>query len=191
MLLLAANEQDQRRRMEVEANRFASLILLPPPVFRRDVDQSSDPNLQRIIALSDKYQVSLEAVGRAYVSYRSDPVAILITQNGRLLRRYKNDQRFPFITVPDNSPVPRQSSLMRRAHERGVPSEIDETDAGVWIDVQRGRRASALYEQVYAQSQGFATIMLSMERAEDDDYDPDAERTAKERYRDRQTRWRG
>lgn len=191
MLLLAADEQDRRRRMEVEANRFASLILLPPRVFRRDVDQSRDPDLQHVIALSDKYQVSLEAVGRAYTGYRSDLVAMVITQNGRVLRSYRDDRRFPFITVPNNSPVPKQSLLLRRTHQRGEPSDIDETDAGVWIHVERGRRAPALYEQVYAQAQGFATIMLSLDSPEDDDFDLDAEKTAKERHRDRRARWAG
>jgi Zn-dependent peptidase ImmA (M78 family) len=115
MLLLASNEQDRRRRMEVEANRFASLILLPPPTFRRDVDQSKDPNLQHIVALSEKYLVSMEAVSRAYATYRHDPVAIVITQHGRVLRCYKDAGRFPFITVPENSPVPNHSLLKRRS----------------------------------------------------------------------------
>ena len=130
----------------------------------------------------------MEAVGRAYVNYRSDCVAIVITQNGRVLRAYRDVRRFPFITVPANSPVPKQSLLMRKTHQRGKPSDIDETDAGVWIDVERGRRAPTLYEQVYVQAQGFATMMLSLETPEEDDFDPDSEKTAKERYRDRQAR---
>ena len=100
--------------MEVEANRFASLILLPPPTFRRDADQSDNPDLNQIVALSEKYQVSLEAVSRSYVMYRSDPVAIIVTQNGRVLRYYKDESRFPFIMVSYNSPVPHYSLLLRK-----------------------------------------------------------------------------
>jgi Zn-dependent peptidase ImmA (M78 family) len=62
MFLLSATEQDRRARMEVEANRFAGLILLPPP---------SNPDIRQLIAMSEKYQVSLEATGRAYVTYRT------------------------------------------------------------------------------------------------------------------------
>jgi Zn-dependent peptidase ImmA (M78 family) len=190
MLLLVPNEQDRRRRMEVEANRFASLILMPPASFRRDVNQSNDPDLKDIIALSGKYQVSFEAVSRAYATFRSDPVAILVTQHARVLRQYRDDRRFPYITVSNNMPVPEKSLLVRRSHPQGVPSNIDETDAGVWIDVQRGKRAPILYEQVYAQREGFALLMLSMEVSDEDIEDRDAERTSKERYRERLARWR-
>jgi Zn-dependent peptidase ImmA (M78 family) len=191
MLLLAYDEQDRRRRMEVEANRFASLLLLPPPRFRRDVDQYRDASLQHVIALSEKYLVSLEAVSRAYVTYRSDLVAVVITQNSRLLRYYKDERRFPFITAPYHSPVPHQSLLLRKAHKQGIPSEPDEVDAGIWIDVVRGRAAPTLYEQVCVQNKGFALIMLTVEQNEEEEYDRDAERTAKERYRDRRARWSG
>lgn len=189
MFLLSTSEQDRRSRMEFEANRFASLVLLPPPRFRLDVGRSKDPNLRHIIELSDKYQVSLEALGRAYVTYRNDPVALIVTQHGRVLRYYKDERRFPFVTIPYNSPVPHNSLLLRKMHQQGVPSDIDETNAGVWINVERGRQAPVLWEQVHVQQQGFALIMLALEQNEDDEYDRDADRTAKERYRDRQTRW--
>lgn len=190
MFLLGVDEQDRRRRMEVEANRFASLILLPPSSFRRDANQSKDPDLRHIAALSEQYKVSMEAVSRAYVTYRAEPVGVIVTQYGRVLRLYRDDRRFPFITVPSNSPVPQRSLLVRRNHQQRAVSEIDETDAGVWVDVQRGSRAPTLYEQVYLQGQGFALIMLSLEEDGDDVEDRDAERNSKERYRDRVARWR-
>ncbi len=189
MFLLSAAEQDRRSRMEVDANRFASLILLPPPAFRADVNQHKDADIRQIIALSQRYQVSLEAVGRAYVKFRSDPVAVIVTQHDRVLRYYKDSQRFPFVTVAYDTPVPLFSLLRRRKHEQGIPSDIDETDAGVWVEVERGRRAPVLWEQVYVQRQGYALILLTLEQNEDDESDRDAERTAKERHRDRQARW--
>jgi hypothetical protein len=141
--------------------------------------------------MSEKYQVSLEATGRAYVTYRNEPVAIIITQHGRVLRYYKEKQRFPFISVPYDSPVPHRSLLLRKKHEQGTPSDIDETDAGVWVNVERGHRAPVLWEQVYLQQQGFAVVMLTLEEIDGDtDSDRDAERTAEERFRDRQARWR-
>src|SRR5262245_42102125 len=132
----------------------------------------------------------MDPVIRPYVSYRSDPVSIMITQHGRVLRCYKDERRFPFVTVANNSPVPRYSLLFRKTHHQGSPSNIDETDAGVWIEVQRGKRAPILYEQVHVQQQGFALIMLSLEQSNEEEEDRDAERTAKERYRERQARWR-
>jgi hypothetical protein len=47
----------------------------------------------------------------------------------------------------------------------------------------------ALTEQVMLQQNGFALILLWAERPEEDDeWDRDADRTAKERYRDRLAR---
>ena len=190
MFLLSRDEQDRRRRMEVEANRFASLILLPAPHFRVDVAKTKDPDLRQVSALSEKYKVSKEAVSRAYVTYRSEPVAIVVAQNGRVLRYYKDERRFPFLSASYGSPVPHRSLLLRRKHEIGATSELDEVDAGVWLDVQRGVAAPALYEQIHAQQHGYALVMLFIEEADEEPEDRDADRTAKERYRERQARWR-
>jgi hypothetical protein len=40
-----------------------------------------------------------------------------------------------------------------------------------WIDVERGRQAPTMSEQVYLQSNGFALIMLWYEPADDPEYD--------------------
>jgi hypothetical protein len=40
MALLTARENDRRARMEVEANQFASLLLIPPPVLRKALERS-------------------------------------------------------------------------------------------------------------------------------------------------------
>ena len=190
MLSLAKNEVDRRRRMEAEANRFASHILLPAPQFRKDVSFGNDPDIAHIIRLSDKYDVSREALGRAYVGYREEPTAFILVHEGQVLRYYKDEQRFPFISVDYGAPIPRASLYFRRKHEVGVPSEIDQTDAGVWIDARRGERSPDLYEQVYLQRNGYALIMLTLE-LDGDERDPDEDRTAKERHRDRQARFFG
>jgi hypothetical protein len=43
MRLLRAAENDRRGRMEVEANQFSSLILMPPPLLRPYLKQRRDP----------------------------------------------------------------------------------------------------------------------------------------------------
>jgi hypothetical protein len=188
MFSLSKNDVDKRMRMEAEANRFSSHILLPAKHFRKDVSLGKDPDLQQVIRLSDKYDVSREALGRAYITYRSEPTAFIIAQNGHVLRYYKDRDRFPFIGVDYGDPIPRTSLLFRQKHEIGDVSSIGETDAGVWLDVRRGERAPNLYEQVCTQRNGFALIMLSLEQR-DDDYDFNENRTAKERYRDQQARF--
>lgn len=164
---------ERRLRWEAEANRFAGLILVPAPYFRRDANAGKDPDIGHIIKLADRYEVSKEVAGRAYVDYREEAVALLITKDGRLLRSYSRRTDFPYINVKWGDPVPRQSLLVRGNHELATASEIEEVDAGVWLEVRWGSTAPTIYEQVYRQQQGFALILLTMERPEDEDDEDD------------------
>jgi Zn-dependent peptidase ImmA (M78 family) len=160
---------DRRKQWEAEANRFASLMLLPPPRFRKDANVSKEPSLSDILALAERYNVSKEVAGRAYVDYRAEPVALVLTHNGRVLRSYRRKIDFPFLSVEWGAPVPGRSLLMRKRHAPAAVSEPDETDAGVWIEVERGVRAPNLYEQVYVQRGGYALVLLTLEQQDEDD----------------------
>ena len=70
-----------------------------------------------------------------------------------------------------------------------MPSDIDSRLPDNWIDVERGRQAPTMSEQVYLQSNGFALIMLWYKPADDPDFDEDGERTAKERLQNRLARF--
>jgi Zn-dependent peptidase ImmA (M78 family) len=190
LLILSAKEGDRRMRMEVEANRFASLILMPPKILKTDLAKSAEPNLSQIIRMASRYEVSKEAMGRAYVTFRPERLAIIHTKDGRLVRHYPG-RHFPRLTVSRNAELPRQALLKRRTHRNNAPSDIDETDAGVWIDVRHGQSSPPLYEQVLLQQNGYATTMLWLgdEQDDEDDRDDEAEMTAKERMRHRQARW--
>jgi hypothetical protein len=169
LLALDPKIAERRARWEAEANRFASLILVPPPVFRKEANIGKDPDLKDLVRLAGRYEVSKEVAGRAYVDYRREPVAFLVTHEGRLLRSYHRKNDFPYITIPWGAALPKGSLLLRKRHELSVASEIEETDAAVWIDVSRGGRAPILFEQVYRQQGGYAIILLSIEAVEEDD----------------------
>jgi Zn-dependent peptidase ImmA (M78 family) len=160
---------DRRRRWEAEANRFSSLLLVPPSIFRKDANVSRDPDLQEIVRLARRYEVSKEVLGRAYVDYREEPVAFVVAHNGRILRYFYRKNDFPFISVRWGAAIPKDSLLSRKRHDQSVASEIEETDAAEWLDVSRGNRAPTLFEQVYPQQKGYALILLSIESVEDDE----------------------
>ncbi len=186
MKTFSANKDEVWASREVEANRFASLMLIPPPALRKLLDQSGDPNLQHIPALSKQFEVSKEALARAYAEYHDEPIAILVVHNGIILRSYRNPTRFPFIKMNPNQKVPLQS-LYCRWNKTNVASDIEECLPNLWIDVEYGKPAPKLYEQVYPQQDGYGLIMLWIEPTEDEYEDED--KTSKERLRDRQARW--
>lgn len=168
MLRLNPKQGDRRQRMEAEANRFASLILMPPPALRLAMRPCREPDLQHIPKLARDFKVSKEAMARAYAQYHEAPVAIIVTQHGQILRCYKN-VAFPFVIPASGTAVPAGSLFHRGPHERSIASDFAECVPDLWIEVKRGQRAPTLYEQVYHQQEGFALILLHPERADEDE----------------------
>jgi Zn-dependent peptidase ImmA (M78 family) len=189
LLRLNAKEGDRRARMEVEANRFSSLILMPPPALRAAFGKKSEPNLEHMLSLAEKFDVSKEAMARAYAEHHPKTIAFVVVRERKVLRTYSNKTRFPFITAVRDRPVPQGSLFYRKGHQIGVPSDIDTRLPDLWIDVERGRAAPSVSEQVCLQENDFALIMLWYEPTDDAENDEDGERTAKERYRHRQSRF--
>ena len=182
----SAKENDAYARMEVEANKFSALILMPPRNLRAMMGTFRDPNLSQIVDVAGYFDVSKDAAARAYAQYHEQPIAVAVVKDGNVLRIYKN-LKFPKVSLSNGSPVPR-NSLFHFAVARGAElSDITENGAELWIESQWGKRLPTLYEQVFFQQEGFALLMLWVELAEDDEEeDEDETRTSKERYRNRQ-----
>ena len=186
MMSLAAKEGDRRAKMEVEANRFASLLLMPPPHLRRRLSGRA-PDIGHMLELADAFDVSKEAMARAYADFHPEPVAMIVVENGVVRRTYANRKRFPFITAVRGKAVPKGSTFYSSRKRSGDPSELRSVVPDLWIDVERGVRAPTITEQVYLQASGFALVMLWYEPA-DDAHEESDERTARERWRDEQDR---
>jgi Zn-dependent peptidase ImmA (M78 family) len=182
----SSDQNDRYARMEVEANQFSALILMPPPALRKFIQRKRDPDLQHVIDLAKHFNVSKEAAARAYAQYHEETIAVVVAHNGLVPRAHKSP-KFPHITAPYGKRVPAGSLYHRHNLQRHVASEVTDTVADTWIDVEFGRRAPELYEQVYPQQDGFALIMLWLELPEEEDIDDD--RTSKERLRDRLSRY--
>jgi uncharacterized protein DUF955 len=189
MQRLSAAENDRRGRMEVEANRFASLMLMPPPLLRPYLRRRRDPDIGHVAELASEFKVSKQAMANAYAQYKGEILAFVFTKDGRVLFPCKHF-KFPFVTVRNGQAVPDGSLLGRHGARNGVASDICACVPDVWIDVERGKPAPQLYEQVLGQRDGFAIVMLWLELPEeDDDEDLDGERTAKERFHQQRERF--
>lgn len=165
---LHPKEGDRRQRMEVEANRFASLILMPPPRLRAAMSAYQEPSLQHVPVLARQFNVSKEAMVRAYVQNHEALIAVVLTQDGKVLRTYRHIS-FPFVVCTKGQPVPAGSLYHRGLHERGIASDLMTCIADHWIEVRRGERAPTLYEQVYALQNGIAYVLLHVERPDEDE----------------------
>ncbi|TXN73715.1 ImmA/IrrE family metallo-endopeptidase [Methylobacterium sp. WL6] len=162
MLRITAKADDPRQRREVEANRFASLLLMPPHLLRGAMTAFREPDLQHVLALAREFAVGKETAARAYVQYHAERIAIVVAGNGRVQRCYRS-LSFPAIVCAVGSPVPKQSLFHSSSHQPSIPSDIAACSPELWIDVKRDLHVPSLYEQVYLQQSGFAMILLRLE----------------------------
>ena len=162
LLRLTAKAGDQRQRREVEANRFASLMLMPPHQLRSAMAAFREPDLQHVLVLARDFAVGKEAAARAYVQYHPEKIAIVVAGNGRVQRCYRS-LNFPAIIAAVGDPVPTGSLYHGSPHRPNIASDIAACGSDLWIDVNRDLHAPALYEQVYRQQNSFAMILLRLE----------------------------
>jgi hypothetical protein len=171
MRRMSAKENDRRARMEVEANRFSSLILIPPPYLRKDLSRLGGGDLQDVIKLAQRYDVSKEAMARAYCLYHQDRLAIVVCKDGRICRMYKGSTDFPFIQPQIGAPIPSGSIFYQTNSTPGYASEVVECLPDIWFDVERGKRAPMVKEQALLQQAGFAMILLNVAVRDEDEED--------------------
>jgi len=162
MLRPTAKEGDWRQRREVEANRFAALVLMPPHRLRGAMAAFREPDLQHVLGLARVFAVGKEAAARAYVQYHPGRIAIVVAGNGRVQRCYRS-LSFPDIICGADSPVPSGSLYHSTPHRPNNVSAIAACSPDLWIDLKRDLRAPSLSEQVYLQPNGFALILLRLE----------------------------
>jgi Zn-dependent peptidase ImmA (M78 family) len=165
-----ARPGDRAAEMEVEANRFAALLLMPTPVFRRDMRRRKGAELEHVVELSDKYDTSREATARRYVDLHDEPIAAVVSHQGRIQRCHRHKE-FPFLETRNGSALPRDCPTSRIDKPVGTISNWDEVDAALWLPSERGRRLPTLYEQVLVQQDGYRLTLLSIETEDEEGYE--------------------
>ena len=180
-------EQGRAIRMEAEANQFSALILMPPPHLRNMIARTGDPDLKHVVAIHETYEVSKDAAARSYAQYHDQKIAILIVKDGVIKRVYRN-AGFPTLCVWRGSPVPRTTGFHYLGNAVGQVSGLRQIGGENWLETNIGNTVPNTYEQIMSQANGWAMIMLWVDSVESD-FDPDEDRTSKQRFADRQARW--
>lgn len=169
LLRLDTKDQDRRRRMEAEANQFAALLLMPPPMLRSELANAGFPELATFAKLADLFDVSKQAMARQYVAYHREAVAIIQTRDRKVVRTYRDPKKFPWIEIATDQPVPLASALHRARGLPGTVSDIDECDVDLWLSASAARTVASMTEQVLWQRDGFALVMLHADIIDEDD----------------------
>lgn len=158
---------DRTLKMEVEANQFAAELLMPSDLFHRHPRLRSFVDLNNIIELSDDFDVSREAVGRRYLSFANEPLAIVFSKSG-VIRYIKKHDNFPPLCVWNKDLIPEQSLSKASQLPTGEVSQWRAANADVWL---RNFNGSDVCEQTLAQSNGYRMTLLALEEQIEDDED--------------------
>ncbi len=163
--LLDPKDQNRRRRIEAEANRFAAQLLMPPMRVRQAIGQSGS-TLENLVALAKNFAVSKEAMARAWVDAHREPVAVVVAHKGRIVRSYRSED-FPWLAVRYGEQLPDDSIAEQHRASPGAYSAIEDVDPDIWLGERDASRVLALSEQVLAQQNGYAMILLQAELEEE------------------------
>jgi hypothetical protein len=158
-------EQNRRRRIEAEANRFASALLMPPRRVRSQMGRT--PDLGDIVTLASQFGVSKEAMARAYVDASREALAVLILHRGMVRRVYRNFD-FPWISVRIGDRAP-TNSVASLAQAGGSMSDLEECEPAIWLSDRDASRTEILLEQVLGQANEFAMLLLHAEISDIED----------------------
>lgn len=183
LLAFGTKEQDKRKRMEVEANQFAALLLMPPSVLRSELAKAGTPDLASFLALAELFAVSKQAMARPFVFYQREAVAIIQVRDGKVVGSYRDANKFPWIDVARHSPVPRGSSFHDApAHPGSISHAVDRAPE-LWLGADGARKVGAMTEQLLWQQNGYAMIMLHADMVDGEDDDGHYRRDARWRWR--------
>jgi Zn-dependent peptidase ImmA (M78 family) len=167
---VASAADSKYMRMEAQANEFSAGFLMPAVPFRVDLRARRDFEVTHIIELADRYQTSREATARRCVDLFEEPLAIVISNGGVILRTYPK-KGFPWLCVARNQAVPPASHTARSRLAPGQCSSWGETPAHVWLENARG----TVFEQCLAQHDDFRLTLLTFEADVVDADDEDEE----------------
>lgn len=177
-----AHAIDRSIRMEVEANIFAAELLFPRTLFIADLKRRVGLDLQHILALAERYDMSKEATARRYVALQDEPCAVVFSRNG-VVRYFRKNEYFPFIETFPGQHIPSASLTARHDEQTSSVSDWDEVDSVIWL---KEPRHHTVCEQFLRQANGFRITLLTLVEEDADeqlDEDEDLEESWRPRFR--------
>jgi Zn-dependent peptidase ImmA (M78 family) len=159
------------RKREYEANRFSAGLLMPKPVFVKDMEALGTADVTHAKRLSDLYDVSLEATANRYAELSSDMCAFVFSKEG-IVRYARPSRTMPELGVRAGDRLP-PTSLTARVKSVGEPSSWEAMAGGVWFKTEWGVSMPTVLEQSLVQANGYRVTLLFVEEKEAEDRDED------------------
>jgi Zn-dependent peptidase ImmA (M78 family) len=165
MLTHSAAPGDKHAKMEMEANQFAAELLMPAEWVRRFLRGKAGVDLQHIFDMSRLFVVSKEAAARRYLTFASEPAAVVFSHEGKVRYVRKHDD-FPRLSVWNGQHLHPDCYSMTNGKERGDITDVIEAVGHHWLE---GSRGVSVGEQTVAQANGYRMTLLTVEIEEEED----------------------
>lgn len=174
---------DKKIRMEAEANRFAANILMPRRLFQAELRRSAAPDIDLLVRISQKFDVSKEAAARRFSELVDSPSAIIFSKDG-VFRYALRSTDFPFLSLNRGSPLPHGTLTKVFSGADGQVSSMETVPATDWTD-DKAFRIRNFLEQVLVQMGGHRLTLLQLDEdeLEDDEYDAELEESYEVRFK--------
>lgn len=170
--LRESRRDNEHRRREAEANRFAAGLLMPRDWFSRDLDRLGDADVTHAQTLAKQYHTSLEATCNRYTELTPDSCAFVFSKDG-VIRYLRPTTNFPSLAVKRGDRLPVGCASLRAGSQPPrVASDWAEIDGSVWLRAEWGSKSPKVLEQTVKQNNGYQVSLLFIDTAaleEDDD----------------------
>jgi hypothetical protein len=160
-----AKAGDRHAKMEMEANQFAAELLMPATWVKRFLRPKVGVDLQHIFDLAKLFEVSKEAAAWRYLTFASEPAAIVFSHDGKV-RYIRKHGEFPRLSVWNGNPMPPDCYSMTNGKDQGEITDVVEAVGHHWLARSQG---ISLGEQTVAQANGYRMTLLTAERISDSD----------------------
>lgn len=151
-------------RVEAEANRFASGLLMPLDDFRAHVPANQKADLNVLGACAERYEVSLTAATLRWLSYTHKRAILVVSRDGYILWARSSGPAFKsgaFIKVAGLPPreIPDKSLVACDSEAVGIV-EPKKLPAGTWLN------EAVVEHSLISERYDFSISLLSLEGRE-------------------------
>lgn len=141
---------------EIEANAFASALLLPMKMMLPQ-HKSAEPSLALIENLAERFNVSLTVAALRYVSKFGHPLMVVFSRAGSIDWWRRNDTHMDYMYFEKNQPLQRESYAFSVAETGALSGEMRPIPWEAWFP-HLPKRSGTLHEQ----SMSFSTYGVVM-----------------------------
>jgi len=146
---------------EVEANEFASSILMPEEIFSRYVKKEI-PNMDRVSELSGEFGTTLTATAIRYAQLSQEPCAVAVSSNSTL-RWYKKSDYFGFhLKVGEKLDQDTYAADFYKGKE--LPTRPRKVSANAWITGDIDPDSEIIEHSVALRSYGVVLSLLAIDK---------------------------